>query len=172
VLKDSVFSAWRFSVRERKAEPLSVVTTPVGGGMPQPSISPDGRWLAYRSYEPGSTIYLQPFPATGARYQITSGSSPVWSRDGTKLFFVGSRQNQLGVVNINTRPVVTAENRETFDAPLAVAVYTATLFDVAPDDRILAPVVAEAPPLKPSTSPRIQIVANWFEELKARVPAK
>ena len=34
VFKDSVFSAWRFSVRERKAEPLSGVTTPVGGGMP------------------------------------------------------------------------------------------------------------------------------------------
>jgi len=47
----------------------------------------------------------------------------------------------------------------------------AAAFDVAPDDRILAPVAAEAQ-LKPSTSPRIHIVANWFEELKARAPAK
>jgi serine/threonine-protein kinase len=173
VFKDTVYSAWRFSVRERKAEPVSGVTTPVGGGMPQPSISPDGQWLAYRSYEPGSTIYVQPFPATGAKYQITSGLSPVWSRDGTKLFFLGgSRQFQLGVVNINTRPVVTTENRETFDAPLAVTVATTAPFDVDPDDRILATVTAEAPQLTPSTSPRIHIVANWFEELKARVPAK
>ena len=96
VFKDSVFSAWRFSVRERKAEPFSGVTTPVGGGMPQPSFSPDGQWLAYRSNESGSTIYVQPFPATGAKYQIATGSSPVWSRDGKKLFFGGSRQFQLG----------------------------------------------------------------------------
>ena len=75
-------------------------------------------------------------------------------------------------MNINTRPVVTAENRETFDAPLAVTVLTTTPFDVAPDDRILSPVAAEPPQLKSSTSPRIHIVANWFEELKARVPAK
>src|SRR5262245_36474103 len=49
--KDSVWSAWRFSVRERKAEPLSGVTT--RAGMPQPSFSPDGQWLAYRSSEAG-----------------------------------------------------------------------------------------------------------------------
>src|SRR5262249_19200733 len=171
--KDSVWSAWRFSVRERKAEPLSGVTTPAGAGMPQPSFSPDGQWLAYRSYEGlRSTIYVQPFPATGAKYKIMSGFGPVWSRDGKKLFFGGSRQFQIGVVNINTQPVVTAENRETLDAPLAVTALTTTPFDVAPDDRILAAVAAEAPQLKPSTSPRIHIVANWFEELKARVPAK
>jgi Tol biopolymer transport system component len=170
--KNSVFTAWSFSMRERKAEPLSGVTTPVGGGMPQPSFSPDGHWLAYRSVEPGSTIYVQPFPGTGARYQITSGSSPVWSRDGTKLFFTGSRENQLGVVSIDTRRVVTTENRETFDAPLAVTALSTSSFDVAPDGRILVPVTAKAAPLEPSTSPRIHIVANWFEELKARVPAK
>src|SRR5262249_21355667 len=106
-----------------------------------------------------------------AKYEIASGSSPVWSRDGKKLFFAGSRDFQMGVVNINTRPVVTVENRETFDAPLAVTALSTTSFDVAPDDRILAPVAAEAQ-LKPSTSPRIHIVANWFEELKARVPTK
>jgi serine/threonine-protein kinase len=171
MLKASVYSAWRFSLRERKAEPLSGVTSPAGGGNPQPSFSPDGQWLAYRSYETRSIVYVQPFPATGAKYQITPGSSPVWSRDGKKLFFAGSRDFQMGVVNINTRPVVTAENRETFDAPLAVTALSTTSFDVAPDDRILAPVAAEAQ-LKPSTSPRLHIVANWFEELKARVPAK
>jgi hypothetical protein len=47
-----------------------------------------------------------------------------------------------------------------------------TPFDVAPADRILAVVAAETPQVKPSTSPRIHIVANWFEELKARVPVK
>ena len=170
--KSSGSFVWRFLVRERKAEPLSGVMAKAGMAMPQPSFSPDGRWLAYRSEEPGSTIYVQPFPATGAKHQITSGSGPVWSRDGTKLFFAVSRQRQLGVVNISTLPVVTAENRETFNAPLAITMLTVTPFDVAPDDRILVPVAVDASQLKPSTSPRIHIVANWFEELKARVPSK
>jgi hypothetical protein len=56
--------------------------------------------------------------------------------------------------------------------PLAVTALTTTPFDVAPDDRILATVAVEAPQPKQSTSPRIHIVANWFEELKARVPPK
>jgi hypothetical protein len=75
-------------------------------------------------------------------------------------------------VNINTRPIVTTENPERFDAPLSVTMQTTAQFDVVPDDRIFAPVAAVTPQLKPSTSPRIHIVANWFEELKARVPAR
>src|SRR5439155_18101219 len=37
-----------------------------------PNLSPDGRWLAYQSIESGQVeVYVQPFPITGAKYQIT-----------------------------------------------------------------------------------------------------
>lgn len=49
--------------------------------------SPDGKWLAWTTN--GTGIFVQPFPSTGARYQVTldRGIYPIWSRDGRALFF-------------------------------------------------------------------------------------
>ena len=46
-----------------------------------PAISPDGRWVAYQSFESGSSeIYVQPFPGPGAKVRIStqSGAFPRW----------------------------------------------------------------------------------------------
>jgi len=53
--------------------------------------SPDGRFLAYASNESGtSEVYVQTFPASGGKWQISNGggSQPVWRGDGRELFFV------------------------------------------------------------------------------------
>jgi serine/threonine-protein kinase len=53
-------------------------------------VSPDGRWLAYRSDESGrDEIYVQPFPDGGAKVQVSTGGGlqPVWSKDGRVLYF-------------------------------------------------------------------------------------
>jgi Tol biopolymer transport system component len=55
--------------------------------------SPDGRWVAYASDESGrSEVYVQSFPATGGKWQISSGGGdqPQWRRDGKELFFVAA----------------------------------------------------------------------------------
>ena len=56
-----------------------------------PEISPDGRWMAYRSAESGQQeIYVRPFPdVAGGRWQIstTGGNYPGWSPDGRELFY-------------------------------------------------------------------------------------
>jgi len=53
--------------------------------------SPDGKWLAYRSPPGNSTgeVYIQPFPATGAKWQISTagGDEPLWRGDGKELFY-------------------------------------------------------------------------------------
>jgi hypothetical protein len=48
--------------------------------------SPDGHWIVYRS---NSEIYVQPFPLTGLRTQISTsgGMSPVWRGDGKEILF-------------------------------------------------------------------------------------
>lgn len=57
-------------------------------------ISPDGRWVAYQSSEPGGTrpdeVYVQSFPEPGAKKQVSTmgGNVPRWSRDGKELFYV------------------------------------------------------------------------------------
>ena len=53
--------------------------------------SPDGRFVAYVSNESGSNeIYVQTFPASGGKWQISNGggTQPEWRGDGKELFFL------------------------------------------------------------------------------------
>ncbi len=73
--------------------------------------SPDGRWLAYGANEPDGRqfqVFVQPFPQTGAKYQVSpmAASTPVWSRDGKRLFFAFS--NRIYGVDIQTAPAFRA----------------------------------------------------------------
>jgi serine/threonine-protein kinase len=56
-----------------------------------PSLSPDGRWLAYASDESGrDEVYIRPFPnAESAKYIVSrnGGREPLWSHSGKELFF-------------------------------------------------------------------------------------
>jgi Tol biopolymer transport system component len=59
----------------------------------QSEFSPDGRWLSYMSEESGNPeVYVEPFPATGARWQVSphGGAEPHWRGDGQELFFLGA----------------------------------------------------------------------------------
>jgi hypothetical protein len=55
------------------------------------AFSPDGRWIAYCSAEPGQGdhIYVEPYPRTGARTRLSStpGSSPQWSANGREVLY-------------------------------------------------------------------------------------
>ncbi|MBI3472582.1 MAG: PD40 domain-containing protein [Candidatus Solibacter usitatus] len=56
----------------------------------QGQLSPDGRWVAYRSNESGKPeVYVQPFPPSGGKWQISTagGHEPRWRRDGKELFY-------------------------------------------------------------------------------------
>jgi serine/threonine-protein kinase len=59
----------------------------------RPSLSPDGKWLAYTSTESGSPqIYVTEFPTGHGRWQVTTagGIAARWSHDGKQLFFSNS----------------------------------------------------------------------------------
>ena len=63
-------------------------------------LSPDGRWMAYQSNETGtSEVYVQPFPATGARWQISKGggTQPQWRRDGGELYYIAQDKQLMAV---------------------------------------------------------------------------
>jgi eukaryotic-like serine/threonine-protein kinase len=56
----------------------------------QPRISPDSKWLAYVSNESGrEEVYLRALSGAGGRVPVSAGGGgePVWSRDGTRLFY-------------------------------------------------------------------------------------
>jgi Tol biopolymer transport system component len=55
-----------------------------------PSLSPDGRWLAYVSDESGRfEVYVRPYPGPGGRWQVSldGGTEPVWSPAGREIFY-------------------------------------------------------------------------------------
>ena len=60
-------------------------------GMRTPVLSPDGRWLAYTSYEKQQPdVFVRPYPEVEAgRWQISDGGhSPAWSPVDGALFYV------------------------------------------------------------------------------------
>ncbi len=72
--------------------------------LPGSAFSPDGRWVAYTVRE-GATpaIYVQPFPATGAKYQIAPSTiHPVWTRDGKEI--IGMTRGRPIAVGVTTQP--------------------------------------------------------------------
>jgi hypothetical protein len=103
--KESETTLWIFSVREGKATRFGDVSST---GVPTDAVfSPDGRWVAYQAGESGlgeATTYVQPFPPTGAKYEIARGGRPLWSRDGSELFFVPA-PSQFMAVTVRTEPV-------------------------------------------------------------------
>ena len=85
-------------------------------GEDEPRISPDSRWVTYRSWESGiSEIYVLPFPALDNRVQVThgGGSEPVWGGNN-RLFYAipGNRiasvtlklGSEIDVVKVDTIP--------------------------------------------------------------------
>ena len=69
--------------------PVPVLVTPSLEGYA--SFSPDGKWIAYCSGEPGEgdQVYVSPYPANGSRTRLSTafGSSPLWSATGRAVLF-------------------------------------------------------------------------------------
>ena len=178
VAKGSSYSLAALSLPDKK-------WTPVGGIQslypPAATFSPDGRWVAYSAGESvgrgARSLFVQPFPTTGATYQIskTFGIQPMWSPDGKELFY-SPGVGQWVAVSVTTRPTFTFGNPvpvlESLFVERGLGVERNT--DIMLDGKRFLGVVAAG---QGSTSgapaaPQIQVVLNWFEELKARVPAK
>jgi Tol biopolymer transport system component len=139
------------------------------------TFSPDGRWLAYASNENESNtsqVYVQPFPKTGAKHRVTQqgGSYPLWSRDGEELFYFN--RGQLMGIDIATEPAFSFGNEQAlgmrgFLAPPSSAVRP---YDITPDGQRFLMIFPADQADSVAEAERINIVLNWFEELKERVP--
>jgi eukaryotic-like serine/threonine-protein kinase len=133
--------------------------------------SPDGRWLAYVSDESGRyEIYVQPYPGPGGKWQISTegGTEPVWNPNGRELFYRNG--GRMMVVDITTRPsFAVGRPRMLFEGgqympPAGPYPYPFANYDVSPDGQRFLMVTRES-------KPQINVVLNWFEELKQKVPA-
>ena len=73
---------------EGSRTPTLVIRGPSDEG--RPSMSPDGRWIAYQANPLGRfEVYVQPFPELGDLHQVSTegGASPLWHPNGRELFY-------------------------------------------------------------------------------------
>jgi serine/threonine-protein kinase len=158
----SVSAIWTLSLRDRKITPFAASP----GGAEASTFSPDGRWVAYHAS--GTGIFVRAFPASPAQYQIAAGSHALWSRDGRQLFF-GVGPNQFAVVNVTTQGGFAFSPPVRFAVALQGAPNGSTRYDILPDGRFIG-VVSNT--TQPGARPQIDVVLNWFEEVKQRAPAR
>ena len=162
-------SLWTLTVAGRQVAPFGAVqsTEPTNA-----VFSRDGRWVAYSSTEGGRRILVQPFPATGAKYEVSAESMyPLWSADGSELLWSGS--GQLNAVRVKTQPGFGVGN------PVAIPFRLVRpgpslprTYDVTPAGKFIGLIEPESARTAAPIPPVFQVVLNWFEELKTQVPPR
>ncbi len=135
-----------------------------------PRFSPDGRWLAYASDESGRyEVYVQPYPGPGGKWQISTegGTEPVWSRNGRELFYRSG--DKMMAADVTTQSSFSAGTPKVlFERHYQGTAVPTPNYDVSPDgQRFLMLKPSEAAEAAPT---QINVVLNWFEELKRKVP--
>jgi serine/threonine-protein kinase len=160
------YDIWVMRMSDHKAQPF--IRTPFNESCPQ--FSPDGHWMAYVSNESAhNEIYVQPYPGPGGKWQISTegGTEPAWNRNGRELFYRSG--NKMMAVDVATQPTFAGgKPRVLFEGPYVPNPATFPNYDVSPDGQrflMLKPVE------QTETAPtQINVVLNWFEELKQKVP--
>ena len=135
-------------------------------------VSPDGDWLAYRSNQSGQyEVYVQPYPGPGPTLPVSigGGHGPVWSVDGSGLYY--RRDGDVMVVEVNTAggAIEIGTPREHIQGSYFTAAAGGTReYHVGQDGRLL--MLTQNPPTGEIPGGYLTLVENWFEELKDRVP--
>jgi serine/threonine-protein kinase len=135
--------------------------------------SPDGRWLAYTSNESGQDeVYVRPYPRTagvGRLVSVGGGTGPAWSPDGSELYYRGSGGDLIAVPT-TLSPTFTAGRPAPlfrFEGRFRIS-GTGTAYDIHPDgDRFI---MVSEPDVAPERARQVNVVQNWFAELRERVP--
>jgi serine/threonine-protein kinase len=144
------------------------------------TFSPDGKWLAYTDNQNPFGIRVQPYPGTGVVRQVTQDGEawPVWS--GTNEMFFRLRRDagqpaQLRGIDVSTTGEFTFRNPRSLQVPETLMYQNYRDYDVTrTGDKfvVLVPDQKEAKAKTVVDAPRIDVVLNWIEELKQRVPVR
>jgi serine/threonine protein kinase/Tol biopolymer transport system component len=151
---------WLYSFSEETARPLGDEVN-ANGRQRWPRFSPDSRFIAYESSETGRSEVFVTTIDGGSKWAVTTngGSFPVWSRDGTRLYFI--HDSTIREVMVELDPVfrIVGEPRPVYESE------TLWNFDVLTDQGGL--VIVESIQGK---SDYFEVIFNWFEELERIAP--
>ncbi len=130
-----------------------------------PTVSPDGKLIAFSSDEQGGhQIYVRSFPSGDGKWQVSldGGRTPAWSPRGDRLYF--REGNDLMEVGVELEPTVrfgTPSRLFAWPFPAQTAFDFTSLFDVAPDGESFVLVEDTEPGV---SRPGITVIENWIAE--------
>ena len=150
-------------------EPSAFLDTPALEHMP--AFAPDGHWIAYASNESGrSEVYVRSYPAREQivrRVSQNGGTAPVWSRDGSELFYRSEAGNLVAVPISLGAGISVGRDEQLFQTEGRFRISgNAPAYDVDASGRFIMVTESNQPPF----ARQINVVQNWTEELKRLVP--
>jgi hypothetical protein len=171
--RDGRFLLYEHETQETRKDLWVVSVTPDGrlaeAAQPKPYLNgassewqgrfspePNPRWVAYQSDETGrNEVYIASFPDARRKLQVTAGGGtfPQWGPDGRELFYI-SGEGMLTVVSLRNGADGLEPSSPQPLFPLAVAMYTASPFEVSPDGKRI--LVNQA-----QLNTELDVVVNW-----------
>ena len=139
----------------------------------EPMFSPDGRWMAYQSFESGRfEVYVRPFPEPGGKWQISTdgGVFPTWSRTRREILYAGP-DNRLMVASYTAEgESFNADKPRVWSERRFMPLPRQRSFDLHPDGERF--VVAAAPEGDSALKQdKLVFIFNFFDELRRIAPA-
>jgi len=136
-------------------------------------ISPDGRYVAYESWEGGRPgIYVRSFPEGEGQWQVATNQAtdPLWNAHGSELFYLDNSgpRTRLMVVPVETKGQFTlGQAKELFSLEENVAAISGIFkeIDVSSDGQRFVLVKSLSQSKRRGA---IVVVQNWFTEFKSR----
>jgi len=132
-----------------------------GASANNPSLSPDGRWMTYDSDETGQReVYIANFPEATQRVplSIDGGFAPVWSGDGTEVFYASLASDAIFAVGVaieNDQPTL-GRPEKLFS--MEMKLHSNRQFDTQDGQRFLVNANVDTGGRTPLT-----VVLNWAE---------
>ncbi|HEX4824309.1 MAG TPA: protein kinase [Candidatus Polarisedimenticolaceae bacterium] len=156
-----------------EGEPLRRRITDFGEVTPRyPSVSPDGRWIAYETVVSGvSEVYVRPFPTGERKWQVSRGGgrNARWSPRGDELIYRRDSGGESWLVSVRMSTTATAI---TADPPKDLVKLPVDLTELNASgiegERFLA--VRRAAPQ--FAGDRVVEILNWFEQVEAKAPSR
>ena len=161
--------AWERGTRYDDSAPARVIV-PRGR---HADFSQDGRFFVYELGE--EQLYVQPYPVEGDAGPIPistdAGLAPVWIRNGGELVYADTgASDSFQVIEVETEPTFDRGNPvELFPRAEPGQVFGRRNYDVNADGQKFV-VVMPTGGAAATQSLQVNVILNWFEELKERVP--
>jgi hypothetical protein len=170
VMRQGQATNWDLWLVPPEGEPVPFIVEP--GMQLGCAFSRDGKWVAYRSIGDGRIdLFVRPYPnLMDGKLRVSGGgrnpSRPIWSADGSELFFIMDGA-KLMAAPVTTTPELVVGEPKVLYADLNARLDAGTEYAPMPDGQRFLVIKEDPGFLEPRTE--LNVVLNWIEVVKAKM---